>query len=229
VTEPDLLATMGALARDLHERNASLEDMLSSIVAAAVVNVPGATSAGISVETGRRKLESRATTGDVPAVVADAQSDVGEGPCLESIAAMSTVRVDDLTGENRWPALIARIAAAPIVSMLSVPLFVGGRSFGSLSLYSPDKAAFDEQSEAVCAVLASHAAVALAGAQNQQGLRLALDNRDVIGQAKGILMERHKITGQDAFMLLVRVSQTSNVRLADVAEHLVASGELRGT
>ena len=54
-----------------------------------------------------------------------------------------------------------------------------------------------------------------------QGLREALENRDVIGQAKGILMERHGISADEAFGRLVRISQDTNVKLHTVAEQLV--------
>jgi AmiR/NasT family two-component response regulator len=66
----------------------------------------------------------------------------------------------------------------------------------------------------------------MAGAEQQQRLRSAMQTRDLIGQAKGILMERFKITGDQAFRVLVHASQTSNRKLAEIAEDLVDSGEL---
>jgi len=60
-----------------------------------------------------------------------------------------------------------------------------------------------------------------------EGLEEALVSRDVIGQAKGILMERHKLTGDQAFALLVRASQRTNTRLADIAAYLAETGDLR--
>ncbi|PPB47853.1 histidine kinase, partial [Arthrobacter pityocampae] len=54
----------------------------------------------------------------------------------------------------------------------------------------------------------------------------AVDSRDVIGQAKGILMERHKITGEQAFIVLSMASQRTHMKLWDVADHLISSGEL---
>ncbi len=50
--------------------------------------------------------------------------------------------------------------------------------------------------------------------------------RQLIGQAQGILMERHKITGDQALALLVRHSQQDNIKLRELAERLVLSGEL---
>ncbi|MET8360546.1 ANTAR domain-containing protein [Micromonospora sp. NPDC005171] len=66
----------------------------------------------------------------------------------------------------------------------------------------------------------------MADAQRQQQLTQAVATRDLIGQAKGILMERHKLTGDQAFGLLLRVSQHTNTKLGEVAAYLVRTGEL---
>jgi ANTAR domain len=60
-------------------------------------------------------------------------------------------------------------------------------------------------------------------------MRAAVVNRDLIGQAKGILMERHRITADAAFALLAEASQHKNVKLTEVAAHLVETGELTGS
>ncbi|MGY1621711.1 ANTAR domain-containing protein [Geodermatophilus sp. SYSU D00965] len=69
-------------------------------------------------------------------------------------------------------------------------------------------------------VLAAHAAVALAGARNEEHLQRAITSRDVIGQAKGILMERYELNADQAFPVLARVSQQTNRRLVDIADEL---------
>lgn len=221
-----LVAAMGELARTLHDQRGSVTDTLQAIVCAAVANVPGASSAGVTVVTDRGKLERRAGTDDLPGRVADLQNDAGEGPCLQCVHDRRTVLVTDMATDTRWPRFAARIVAEPIGSMVSAPLFVRTLSLGSLSLYAPASHAFDAQVQEVLEILASHAAVAVAGAQHEEGLRTALENRDLIGQAKGILMERHKVTGQQAFMMLVTASQARNVKLKDIASHLAATGSL---
>ena len=76
-------------------------------------------------------------------------------------------------------------------------------------------------------LFAAHAGVAMAGAQKQQQLAKAMSVRDLIGQAKGILMERYKIRNDQAFSLLVRASQNQEApKLVDVARYLVDTGEL---
>ncbi|MCE6995468.1 ANTAR domain-containing protein [Saccharothrix sp. S26] len=110
--------------------------------------------------------------------------------------------------------------------MLSFQLFVQDDDLGALNLYSPDVRAFDEDSQHVGSLFASHAAVALAASQEREHLTEAMRTRDLIGQAKGILMERHKFTGDQAFTLLVRASQRANMKLRDLADRLVHTGEL---
>ena len=110
--------------------------------------------------------------------------------------------------------------------MLSLQLFVEGDDLGALNLYNSEPGAFDKESEHVGLLFASHAAVAYAGSQKKSGLVRAVETRQLIGQAQGILMERKKITADEAFALLVAASQSTNVKLREVADALVRSGEL---
>lgn len=77
-------------------------------------------------------------------------------------------------------------------------------------------------------LLASHAAIAMSTRREISGLRVAMDSRDLIGQAKGILMGQYKMDGARAFDVLVRTSQHTNQKLRDIAEHLATTGELPG-
>jgi AmiR/NasT family two-component response regulator len=110
--------------------------------------------------------------------------------------------------------------------MLCVPLWVDEQRLGSISLYSRSPEPFGLDEERAAALLAVHAAVVLANAQRAEHLSVALRNRDVIGQAKGILMERHRITATAAFDLLAQASQRSNRKLAQVAEDFTSTGVL---
>ena len=114
------------------------------------------------------------------------------------------------------------------LSALSFQLFVTGSNLGALNLYARRPRAFGEESEDVGLVLAAHAAVALAGAQHEQNLQRAVSSRDTIGQAKGILMERHKLTADQAFDVLARVSQELNRKLVDIARELAETGAVPG-
>jgi len=97
--------------------------------------------------------------------------------------------------------------------MLCFQLFVNGDNLGALNLYGEDVDVFDEESEQVGLLVGAHAAVAFSDAQEIGQLNLALDTRDLIGQAKGILMERFKITSQQAFQVLTRASSETETNL----------------
>ncbi len=111
-------------------------------------------------------------------------------------------------------------------SMLCFQLFVVGDDLGALNLLAHRRASFTDESEQVGLLFASHAAVAVAGAQQREDITVALGSRDVIGQAKGILMERFRITADQAFALLARASQDTNRKLHDIAEELALTGAL---
>jgi hypothetical protein len=107
--------------------------------------------------------------------------------------------------------------------MLSFQLWVEGDNLGALNLYAREPHSFTEESEQVGLLFVSHAAVAMVGAQKQDQLTEGLATRDLIGQAKGILMERYGINADRAFALLVRASQNRNVKLRDLAVELTTT------
>jgi transcriptional regulator with GAF, ATPase, and Fis domain len=222
------------LAEDFSELARSLEEhddpdvMLAEIIAAAVATVPGVDEGSVSVVTGRRNIGSQAPTGDLPAQVDALQEETQQGPCLDAAYEQLTVRVDDMASETRWPEFARRASQAGAASMLSLQLYVEGDNLGALNLYSRTPNAFDDESEQVGLLFASHAAVAYAGVRKEAQLAQAVDSRDLIGQAKGILMERYKITPERAFLVLTRASQNSNRKLQDIATELVRHGSVPG-
>jgi len=215
------------LARTL-EREGEVPETLQAIVDAAAGTISGAQYASISAVKGRREVHTVAATGQLPRAVDQAQYETGQGPCLDSLYKHRTVRVPDIGADERWPDFTARAAELGMGSMLSVQLYVHGDDLGALNLHSETVDAFDDDSEHVGLLFASHAAVAMAGAQVQDRLRQGMHTRDLIGQAKGILMERFKIDGEQAFRLLAKASQDHNRKLRDVADHLVHTRDLDG-
>jgi len=225
---PSLADHLGDLARLLQQED-QLEDTLDAVVHAAVGAIVGADHASISSVSRSREVVTRAATDELPRAVDRLQYDTGEGPCLDTLWEQRTARLPDLTDEGRWPTFTARARELGVGSMLAVRLYVLEEDdLGVLNLISDRAHAFTHDSEHTALLFAAHAAVALAGAQAQEQLREAMTTRDLIGQAKGILMERYKLTGEQAFVLLVRASQTSNRKLHDIAEELALSGELPG-
>lgn len=110
--------------------------------------------------------------------------------------------------------------------MMCFQLFVAGDQLGAMNLYSRRAAAFDDEAQGVGELFAGHAAIALAGAEHEEHLRLGMSHRDLIGQAKGILMERYRLTADQAFGVLARVSQEKNRKLVDIAGELTDTGSM---
>lgn len=222
----DLAVKLSELARALQDEE-GVQETLDGIAVAAVDTVPGAQYAGLTVVRRRRQTDTRAATDEVVRQIDQAQYDLAEGPCLDATYEQRTVRLPDMTADERWPRFTRRAAELGVMSMLSFQLYVQQENLGALNLYSREKNAFDDESEHVGLLFATHAAVAMSGAQQEEHLVRAVAMRDLIGQAKGILMERHRVTADQAFALLVRASQQTNTKLADIARHLADTGELR--
>lgn len=215
-----LSTVLGAIARTL-QAEPDVDTTLAAIVKSAVDHVSGAEYAGISLVERGRRIRTVAPTGEVVTTIDEVQYRTGQGPCLDAIAEHEVFRTGDLTAEARWPAFTPAAAETGMRSMLSYRLFVSDTTLGSLNLYATRLDAFSDQTEQDGSVFAAHAAIALVGAQAEAQLHVAVGTRDVIGMAKGILMERHDLDSVQAFRMLVETSQTTNIKLHEVATWLI--------
>jgi GAF domain-containing protein len=219
--------SLDILARALHVKDADLEPALQAIVSTAVETMGAAHYAGL-ILVSRGELVPQATTGRPPQLLDQLQQKLKDGPCMSAAVQQELIRITDMRRESRWPDFAAEAQSLGVNSMLCVPLWVHERCLGTLSLYSQRVTAFTGHDERITVLFATLAAIALAEAQRTDQLHAALGNRDVIGQAKGILMERHRITAETAFGYLSKASQNLNIKLSAVARHLVETGELLG-
>jgi len=213
------------MARALHVKNAELQPTLEAIASTAVTMLSPARYAALTV-LAHGELIPRASTGEPPLLLDRLQQRLGDGPCVNAAKRQSVFRIDDTREDLRWPEFCAEAARLNVRSMLCVPLWIDERGLGALSLYADQAAAFSESHERITILLATFAALALAEAQRADQMHDALSSRDVIGQAKGILMERHGVTADAAFSVLSRVSQAENIKLAEVARRFVETGDL---
>ena len=215
----DLAETFAEVARALGAER-SVQATLEKIVELAVKTIDGCEHAGVSVAE-RGTIRTPANSDDVPPKVDAVQYETGEGPCLDAIREHDVFQTDDLRQERRWPNFARRAAEeSGVVSMLSFRLYIEEDTMGALNLYSKQKAAFDAEDRAVGSIFAAHASVALAAAQQQAHLEHAIETRDLIGQAKGILMARQHVTADEAFDMLRRASQRLNIKLRDLAQQM---------
>jgi GAF domain-containing protein len=186
----------------------------------------GCDFAGVIFVHGLDHIETAAATDPIVAKLDAMQMEVGEGPDVSVLEDRLSVIVGDTHTDRRWPTWAERVYDVGIRSLLSVRMYTGEETIGTLNVYSTTPDAFDVDDQAVAHVLARHAAVALGNARKIENLWLAVDARKRIGQAQGILMERFELTADQAFAVLLRYSQDNNVKLRVVADRLVETREL---
>jgi hypothetical protein len=218
----DLTSLLTKIARTL-EPDADVERTVNHIVVAAASTVPGADEAGVSMLDGS-EMRSMGPSSPLVSELDQLQHELQEGPCVDAIVEHPVYRTGDLGADPRWPRFGERAAAAGVTSMLTFRLFTSNTVIGALNLYSWRAHAFGEEAERIGELFAAHAAVALAGSRGLAQLQVAVETRDVIGMAKGILMERHGVEPSRAFEMLVQASQHANMKLRDVAAWLVKDG-----
>jgi hypothetical protein len=226
----DLARTLEEAARGLLERGEEdgVEHTLGLVVRGAIQTVPHVDQAGISLVERGGRVESYVPSSQVVRELDELQNELGEGPCLDSIWREQRTTIEDMArAHERWPRYAPAARERGVGALMSFQLFAEKGSAGALNLYAAEPHVFDESTADAGRLFAAQAALVLHGAQRVQGLHLALENRDVIGQAKGILMERFGIGQQQAFSMLVESSQNTNMKLVKVAEWLAAEAEKR--
>lgn len=230
----NLAMAFAEIARYLFEAD-SFDDVLTRIVNTAVSTIAGGDMASITVRNPDGTYETVAST-QCSATDADrAQYETLEGPCLDALeeAVIRTASFPD----PRWPKLASRPSDSGVQAAISFRLTAAGevrdQFLGSLNNYAGVPNAFDDEAEEIGFILACHASIATravserdALGQLERQIHSALSSRDVIGQAKGILMERLRLTPEEAFDTLRRSSQHLNRKLRDLARQLAETGEL---
>jgi transcriptional regulator with GAF, ATPase, and Fis domain len=225
-------ARFAEIARSLFTQP-TVATTLQRIVDTAALTIDGCDGAGVLLII-RRRIVAGAWSNELVREIEEMEYEIGEGPCVDAIWKRPTFESSDLRDEmSLWPTFTARALDAGVESMLAFRLFASEETLGALDLYSHRRGAFDESARAFGTVFAAHAALALAGAQihardlaEADGLQEALVTRDVIGQAKGILMATRHVDADAAFDLLRMTSQKRNVKLRALAEQVILSRTL---
>lgn len=223
----EMATALAEMARDLLAQS-SVQATLDRIAAYAVELVDGCDAAGILVIKDGR-VQTLTATDNVARVSDRMQAEAGEGPCFDAVERKVEVyRIADMTAEDdRWPRYTSTARRLGVGSMMGFLLFTNGENdLGALNMYSSRPNLFTGRSEQVGWLLASHAAVALASARTNQGLWEAIGTRQDIGEALGIVMERHKLAEQEAFDLLTKISQNNNVKIRDLAHTINTTGRI---
>jgi GAF domain-containing protein len=208
----------------------TLEEVLGEIVAIANREVPGAESTSITLVRDDKAFTA-AHFGQMALDADELQYAEGGGPCMDAGRGGVVLRVDDMRTEDRWPDYVPRVLTTGVRSSLSVPLPYQGSTIGALNIYSTQPAAFASPESLQAGLeVAETIAVAIANAdahwqvsEQARNMRLAMESRAMIEQAKGVLMAQRHVTAEQAFEILREASQRYNRKLRDIASGIVES------
>ena len=222
LTASDAVARLARLVLGVR----ALDEVLEVVVGIAKRVLPGPPEVSITLVGGEPL--TMASSGQLASDVDERQYEVGSGPCLEAVRTGELIVVPDLTQEARWPGYVLKAIEAGVAASVSIPLPMEDRHIGVMNIYTRQKDVLDDDAIHTASTVAGFAAVALANAYRYEKSELlaaqlaeALQSRAVIDQAKGVLIAQHRCTADEAFDMLVKLSQTSNRKLRDVAAALV--------
>ncbi|UYP20922.1 GAF and ANTAR domain-containing protein [Rhodococcus sp. Z13] len=208
----------------------TVSTVLELITSLAKDTLPGSVGAGVTLVDEDGSHRTAAATDPIVERLDALQYELGEGPCLTATHEAVPVRVDDLSGERRWPRWSAAAAQDGTSSVLSVPIVHAGRSFGAVKVYSPRTHGYTDQSEEILERFAAQASILLANMHTlaaaeelNEKLLQALRDRDLIATGKGIVMLRENLDADAAMRRLLEMSAQRRITVREVAAEVVAS------
>ena len=214
-------------------RELSMESLLQTVADQVTVVLPGNLEASVTLLV-KEAPTTVAFTGQLALDLDHVQYERGHGPCLHAARTGEMTEIVDTRTDSRWPDYARRAAGHGNLSSLSIPLLIDedDRVSGALNLYARTSGAFDEDTRSAAMAFGPYAAVAAGNVRAYQSARdradhleAAMQSRAVIEQAKGVLIERYKVTPDHAFRLLALASMNVNRKVRDVADDLVRTGE----
>jgi GAF domain-containing protein len=218
-------------------RELSMDSLLQTVADLSKTVMPGNPETSVLLLV-KDKPTTVVHTGQLAVDLDETQYERGHGPCLHAARTGQLTEIPDTRTESRWRDYVTRAAERGNLSSLSIPLVIDQdeQVSGALNIYARQPDAFDDASRSAATRFGPYAAVAAGNLYAYQSardladnLQTALESRAVIDQAKGVLIERYKLTSDQAFQLLARASMNANRKVRDIADHLVHTGELLGT
>lgn len=197
-----------------------LDQTLHQVTAAAVEVLPEVSHASISVRHADGRLETAAPTDPVLLELDRVQYDLHEGPCYDSAVETQHAAAPDLATDPRYPRYAPHALAEGIRAQAGIRLFDARDSRGAINLYSRDVGAFRDL-EVVGQLFVHHAATALEYARQIDNLTTAMQSRQLVGQAVGVVMERFGLDEARAFAFLTRMAAQHEIKVREVARRLL--------
>jgi hypothetical protein len=153
---------------------------------------------------------------------------LGGGPCMLALETNTTVLLNDVNGDPRWPEFQRELTTHGYHAVLGIPLELGKDSWAALDLFAPAAGAFTPASITIAENFATIAGDALRLAVRigteqllAEDLKAAMKNRSTIDLACGAIMAQNRCSQETAFAILTRASNHRNKKLHQVAEELL--------
>lgn len=217
-------------------RELSMDSLLQTVADLTATVMPGQPEASVLLLVKDRPA-TVVSTGKMAVDLDETQYERGHGPCLHAARTGELTEITDTRTDRRWPDYLQRAVEHGNLSSLSIPLVIdeGEQVSGALNIYARKRDAFDTDSRSAGTRFGPYAAVAVGNLDAYQSARdladnpqAALESRAVIDQAKGVLIERYKLTPDQALQLLAQASMRANRKVRDIADDLVHTGEFPG-
>ena len=229
-----LYDTLGSLSRALLTEDSNLQAGLRRIAEAGCSLLANCAGASVTIIE-RNRPKTVAATNELAVSIDEGQYEVDDGPCLAAARESRVIRIDDVPADLRWPNYSVAATKAGILSSLSLPLHLETESYrGGLNVYGQVLGAFSDADEELGSMFAEQASIIVANTraywaafEMTRNLTAAMESREVIEQAKGVLMVTHRLTADAAFDRLRLRSQAENRKLRDIAADVVADA-IRG-
>jgi GAF domain-containing protein len=216
----DAFAQIAASIRSSEDDEATMRRITETAVAAIEPCV--ASSLSLVLKEGP---VTRASTSPLASQGDQFQYDEGEGPCLDAAMHERWLYTPDVATDQRWPRSCGRMhRELGVGSMFSCRLSLNAaprQTLGGINLYALERDAFSEDDRGLAILLSSMAAVVVDASRQQAQLRAAIESRQVIGEAIGILRYQSNLSSEEAFTVLTRASQRLNIKLREVARRVV--------
>jgi GAF domain-containing protein len=205
----------------------SVEDAMREIVQTThtVFSVDGA---GLMLTDVEQRLRGVAASDQRFAHLEDLQIEHGEGPCIEAFDTKQLVGTQDLEAEERWPGFSRAAVARDVRAVLASPLPYNQDAVGVVAVLSEQRRPWSAESELGLLAFTDLAALLIASmmqgeqhSQLAQQLQGALDSRQVIEQAKGVLMGTKGISARAAYEQLRAQARAERRKLSAVCAGIV--------
>lgn len=216
-----LAAALTDAATGVYDTSTTTET-LETMVEVALSSLADIDHVGVTLVHRDGRLETVAATDQFVLELDELQHAHDEGPCLSALRESAPVTVvEHARHERRWPLFIPAAVQRGMTAQMGVRLFVHDRTVGVMTLYATRSETISEETTQLAELFANHAALAYGHTRGLDDLQGAIAQREIIGKAIGIVMERYGLCSDGAFDYLVRVCSASGVKLRDVALDLV--------